>query len=43
MAEDNKPPLFNEAVRQRLLGQRIVVLDGTFEDGSVTKLFDGHA
>ena len=38
MAEDNKPPLFNEAARQRLFGQRIVVLDGTLNDDNGTLL-----
>ena len=38
MAEDNKAPLFNEAARQRLLGQRIVVLDGTLDDDNGTLL-----
>ncbi len=38
MAEDNKQPLFNESARQRLLGQRIVVLDGTLDDDNGTLL-----
>ena len=38
MADDNKPPLFNEVARQRLLGQRIVVLDGTLDDDNGTLL-----
>jgi ATP-dependent Clp protease protease subunit len=36
MAEDMKPPLFNETARQRLLAQRIVVLDGVLDDDNGT-------
>jgi ATP-dependent Clp protease protease subunit len=36
MAEDMKPPLFNETARQRLLGRRIVVLDGVLDDDNGT-------
>jgi len=38
MAEENKPPLFNESARQRLFGQRIVVLDGQPDDDHGTLL-----
>ncbi|MEV6268013.1 ATP-dependent Clp protease proteolytic subunit [Kribbella sp. NPDC051936] len=38
MAEDMKPPMFNEAARQRLFGQRIVVLDGVLDDDNGTLL-----
>jgi ATP-dependent Clp protease protease subunit len=38
MAEDNKQPLFNETARQRLLGQRIVVLDRALDDDLGTLL-----
>src|SRR5881398_4032753 len=38
MAEDLKPPLFNETARQRLFGQRIVVRDGTLDDDNGTLL-----
>lgn len=38
MAEDMKPPMFNESARQRLLGQRIVVLDGVLDDDNGTLL-----
>ncbi|TCC35430.1 ClpP family protease [Kribbella speibonae] len=38
MAEDMKPPMFNETARQRLLGQRIVVLDGVLDDDNGTLL-----
>ncbi|WP_344240097.1 ClpP family protease [Kribbella hippodromi] len=38
MAEDIKPPMFNETARQRLLGQRIVVLDGALDDDNGTLL-----
>ena len=33
-----KPPMFNEAARQRLFGQRIVVLDGVLDDDNGTLL-----
>jgi ATP-dependent Clp protease protease subunit len=36
MAEDMKPPMFNETARQRLLAQRIVVLDGVLDDDNGT-------
>ena len=36
MAEDMKAPLFNETARQRLLAQRIVVLDGVLDDDNGT-------
>jgi ATP-dependent Clp protease protease subunit len=38
MAEDMKPPMFNESARQRLFGQRIVVLDGVLDDDNGTLL-----
>ncbi|MEV4263098.1 ATP-dependent Clp protease proteolytic subunit [Kribbella sp. NPDC049584] len=38
MAEDMKPPMFNETARQRLLAQRIVVLDGVLDDDNGTLL-----
>jgi ATP-dependent Clp protease protease subunit len=38
MAEDMKPPMFNETARQRLLGQRIVVLDRVLDDDIGTLL-----
>jgi ATP-dependent Clp protease protease subunit len=38
MAEDMKPPMFNESARQRLLAQRIVVLDGVLDDDNGTLL-----
>jgi ATP-dependent Clp protease protease subunit len=38
MAEDIKAPLFNETARQRLLGQRIVVLDRALDDDIGTLL-----
>jgi ATP-dependent Clp protease protease subunit len=38
MAEDMKPPMFNETARQRLFGQRIVVLDGVLDDDNGTLL-----
>ncbi|MFC6160752.1 ClpP family protease [Kribbella sp. NPDC058693] len=38
MAEDMKAPLFNETARQRLLGQRIVVLDRALDDDLGTLL-----
>ncbi|HZX03014.1 ClpP family protease [Kribbella sp.] len=38
MAEDMKPPLFNETARQRLFGQRIVVLDRALDDDLGTVL-----
>ncbi|WP_371407214.1 ATP-dependent Clp protease proteolytic subunit [Kribbella sp. NBC_00662] len=38
MAEDMKAPLFNETARQRLFGQRIVVLDRALDDDLGTLL-----
>ena len=38
MAEDMKAPLFNESARQRLLAQRIVVLDRALDDDLGTLL-----
>ncbi|NUR95958.1 MAG: ATP-dependent Clp protease proteolytic subunit [Kribbellaceae bacterium] len=38
MAEDMKAPLFNETARQRLLAQRIVVLDRALDDDLGTLL-----
>ncbi|WP_329005865.1 ATP-dependent Clp protease proteolytic subunit [Kribbella sp. NBC_00709] len=38
MAEDMKAPMFNETARQRLLGQRIVVLDRVLDDDIGTLL-----
>ncbi|HWD78038.1 MAG TPA: ATP-dependent Clp protease proteolytic subunit [Kribbella sp.] len=38
MAEDMKPPLFNESARQRLFEQRIVVLDRALDDDLGTLL-----
>ncbi|MFF0345047.1 ClpP family protease [Kribbella sp. NPDC004875] len=38
MAEDIKPPMFNETARQRLLAQRIVVLDRALDDDLGTLL-----
>ncbi|MEU4197078.1 ATP-dependent Clp protease proteolytic subunit [Kribbella sp. NPDC026611] len=38
MAEDMKPPMFNETARQRLFGQRIVVLDRVLDDDIGTLL-----
>ena len=35
MAHDEKNPLFSERVREQLLIQRIVVLDGVLDDDSV--------
>jgi ATP-dependent Clp protease, protease subunit len=38
MAEDNKNPAFSERVRERLLNQRVLVLDGVLDDDNGTLL-----
>jgi ATP-dependent Clp protease protease subunit len=38
MAEDNKNPAFSERIRERLLNQRILVLDGVLDDDNGTLL-----
>jgi ATP-dependent Clp protease, protease subunit len=38
MAHDEKNPLFSERVREQLLLQRILVLDGVLDDDSGTLL-----
>jgi ATP-dependent Clp protease protease subunit len=38
MAQDDKNPIFSERVRERLLNQRILVLDGVLDDDNGTLL-----